>query len=235
MSSQRERRPQARLTSASLEDGTCATMREGVRAALAHGDQLVAAHLDDLRASASLACVSGCHHCCSLDVAATFPELAHLAAEIEATFAEPALAALRDRLAARVAEDAAQASGDRPLTGRPCPLLVDSLCSAYDARPLACRGWNSADVSPCIDAAATPAAVHFIPVHRVVRDTAHAISQGIQDGSREVGLDGGALDLPRALHALLEDRHGLTRAWLDGGQLPPSLRSRASGSRPFPA
>jgi hypothetical protein len=35
-----------------------------------------------------------------------------------------------------------------------CPLLVDDRCVGHPARPLACRGWNSADAQACREAAA---------------------------------------------------------------------------------
>lgn len=225
MSGSRCRIDQVARTGASLADGTQASMLHGARAALESNDALVAAHVAELRASSRLACASGCAHCCHVDVSASFPEIANLASFIEATFTDEAIAALKERLDVQCASDRTLGPWRRSTSSRRCSLLVDDACSAYEARPLACRGWNSADVAPCIVAFENPGSPPSIPVHRRIRDTALDVAGGIRDGAREHGLDDSPLDLPVALRALLAEGDDLISRWLAGRRLPPELAS----------
>jgi hypothetical protein len=169
-------------------------------------------------------------HCCHVDVSASFPEIANLASFIETTFSPDAIAELKVRLDVQCASDRTLSPRERSTSSRRCSLLVDDQCSAYEARPLACRGWNSADVAPCITAFQNPESPPSIPVHRHLRDAALDVAGGIRDGVREHGLDDSPLDLPVALRAMLRNREAMTSRWLAGKRLPRDL-----GSVPAPA
>jgi hypothetical protein len=87
------------------------------------------------------ACRAGCAHCCHFPVGVTFAEALLLHRTLAA---EPGLHA------AVLAN--ARADAERPwreLVGRPCPLLTDGRCSAYDSRPLPCRALASSDDAAC--------------------------------------------------------------------------------------
>ena len=45
---------------------------------------------------------------------------------------------------------------ERAVAGVPCPLLENERCTAYRARPIACRGANSADAGACQSVAGNP-------------------------------------------------------------------------------
>lgn len=194
------------------------------RAAHESHEREIAVHLDELRAAGRVACVAGCSACCRLEVAATFPEMARLAQFVDATFEPMARAALVGRLEAQ----AAVPGGGRTLPRPPCVLLVDDRCSAYEARPLACRGWTSADAAPCFVALEMPEAPPSIPVNGHVRRAAIESARGIGDGVRERGLDDDPLGLAPALLALLTDGAALSASWLGGAMLPPSLKLPAA-------
>ena len=198
------RRHQGRCALASLQAG------DVVGAAVAAAErnhELVADRLERLREEGRLACASGCSHCCTLEVNASLPELARVHAFVEGSFSADERAALRERLES-------WSPGDR------CALLVEGRCSAYEARPMACRGWNSADSEACRLAAESGSASPSIPVHREVRDTALALSESLRDAAAALDLDASAVDLRRALIGLLDGGEELVQAWLRGERLP---------------
>lgn len=98
---------------------------------------------------AALACAAGCTPCCYQVVGVTPAEQAVLA---EAIAAMPA--PRRKRLAARAKALAAKAAGLDPrqywAAKVPCAALAaDGRCLLHAARPLPCRGFNSADAGIC--------------------------------------------------------------------------------------
>ena len=100
---------------------------------------------------------------------------------------------------------------------------------------MACRGWNSSDVTSCIAAFDTPGAVPSIPVHRLLRDSSMSLASGIQDGARASGFDDALLDLPHALRAMLRDgvpgADALTDSWLAGKMLPVVMKAQPAPDR----
>lgn len=208
------RRHQARVGAERLAEGD--VLGAAAAAQERHGE-LVGNQLERLRDEGRLGCAAGCSHCCNLEVNASFPELARLRGFVEERFSPEERAALLERLRTH-----------RP--GSPCALLVDGLCSAYEARPLACRGWNSADSEACRLAALAPSRAPTIPVHRKVRDTALALAESLRDAAADRGLDSAALDLRLGLLGLLEGGEEAVERWLDGERLPPDWHS--SGDLP---
>ncbi len=98
--------------------------------------------------SAVLACAPGCNYCCHLAVSATPWEMVRLA-NVVAEWPDVQKQELIDRLMS-YCDLAAPHRAERFTRFRaPCPLLVEGLCSAYEARPLACRGRVSEDVDVC--------------------------------------------------------------------------------------
>ena len=231
MSHAQERRAQARRTGESLAEGTGEAVTRGGREAGESNDALVRAHVLGLRAASTLACVAGCSHCCHMEVSASYPEIAHLAEFIEQTFTSAAREAFDRRLDAQCVTLHGKTPFERLTSSTACALLVDGQCSAYEARPLACRGWNSADVAPCLVALEMPGAVPSVPVHRMIRDTSSALAAGVRDGARDAGLDDAPLDLPHALRATLRGGSAVTTRWLAGEMLPAVMKSKPAPER----
>jgi Fe-S-cluster containining protein len=97
-----------------------------------------------------LACLPGCAWCCHLTVVVSVPEVMRLAEHLRQTLSPAALDALQARCEARAAERKTVSIVRWERTRRePCVLLVDNQCSAYEARPLACRAANSVDAKAC--------------------------------------------------------------------------------------
>ncbi len=95
-------------------------------------------------------CQAGCAWCCHLTVVVSVPEVLRLVEHLRQTLSPDALLALRQRCEARVVERRSMSIVRWERTRRePCVLLVDQRCSAYVARPLACRAANSVDAKAC--------------------------------------------------------------------------------------
>lgn len=96
-------------------------------------------------ADVPIACGRGCAHCCNLWVDATAPEIFHLLASLDPGQRSLAVRQVEHALALT----AGQGFAARGAMVTPCPLLVDGICSAYDARPLNCRLAVSSDAGRC--------------------------------------------------------------------------------------
>jgi Fe-S-cluster containining protein len=108
-------------------------------------------------------CKKGCEWCCHQPVFAMTYELDFLNYFIENNFDEKKKSELKKR-----AEDKKSAFGFLTETKllnskHPCPLLEDGACSAYAARPMACRIYLSSDVNSCLRFYKKPADNNNIP------------------------------------------------------------------------
>jgi hypothetical protein len=97
---------------------------------------------------ARIACAKGCAHCCRSNfVGASIPEIVLQARRIREAWPDPA-GELRQRIDAAAFRTPDHGEASRVV---PCPVLGgDGACGAYDARPLACRGYVSVAVEACI-------------------------------------------------------------------------------------
>ena len=203
---------------ATVRDGTARIVVGTLSAAGASGKlgplfdavmRFVAGLIDDMAekepAPQPIACRKGCAFCCAngpIDV--TPLEVLGIVHHVALAFDE---GAMRDLLAAVMADDG------RTVT--PCPLLKDKQCSVYAARPLACRGINSYNATKC------EMKMKFGVGDTIVTGWVHpwkiseAAREGIEQGAHELGLDGRALDLRRALKIAFADTDAVER-WLAG-------------------
>jgi Fe-S-cluster containining protein len=90
------------------------------------------------------ACRAGCFFCCFQPVEASLPEVLLIAEELGRSVPAAEMAALRVRIGRH--KEAVRAN---PEGNALCPLNVDGRCQVYDARPLACRGYNAVDAQAC--------------------------------------------------------------------------------------
>jgi len=129
-----------------------------------------------------LDCKAGCDHCCHTIVMATAPEILALHQFILDTFSTEQLQTLKARLDAYEQTMAPLREKKHFFEVVPCPLLQDSLCTAYEARPLWCRGRNSRDVNACELANVEPDAVNVFPLFASQWQIHRAVQQGMSHG-----------------------------------------------------
>jgi hypothetical protein len=93
---------------------------------------------------------------------------------------------------------------ERDRIRRRCPLLVDDRCSVHSVRPLACRGWNSFDVSACEKDSLRPEEDASVEIPALPYSAARALCFGIVAGLRLRALEYELVHLPTALAIGLE-------------------------------
>jgi hypothetical protein len=161
---------------------------------------------------AQVECRKGCAFCCHLNVVVTVLEAVRIVAEMAAS-------RIADRRAA-IAETARAVHGlgpgARQARRRPCPLLVDAGCSAYEARPLACRSLLSTSAALCeADFLAPPDSGQALrtPSLDLPRLLAAGHISGQMAALRDLGLAGHLVELTTTLDRLESDPGALLR-WL---------------------
>jgi len=193
--------------------------REAMAIAEAAFAKLCADDAGVARAVANLHCKKYCAHCCYKSVGATPDEVFTLAAYIE----ESAGLRARTRLVRRLREldrkTRGLSPGERGAANLACALLVGRLCMAHPARPAACRGFNSRDVTACQHSlrrrdVQIPV---FLAQYRIFAD-AHL---GLRAGLGDVGLRAGPFELTAALRIALEVPDAAGR-WLAGEDVFPA-------------
>ncbi len=109
------------------------------------------------------ACKKGCHWCCHQPVFALEYELDYLRDFISRNFD----AETQKRIVFRAAEKRNKLetlSGESLLNSKfPCPLLDNGICTAYSARPVACRIYLSSNLESCLNFYENPANKKSIP------------------------------------------------------------------------
>ncbi len=148
-----------------------------VAASLRRHDTLAAAAL--AASGARVACRRGCAWCCQFRVSARAVEVLHLAAWITTHLPPAQVTAVRDQAAAHAKRLATMTVERRLRTNLACPLLVDDACSAWEARPLACRAFHATDADGCRDSVLDPDRDDVPPALVPAVD---AVSRGHRDG-----------------------------------------------------
>lgn len=152
--------------------------------------------------SARLHCRRGCSYCCHLPVETSTAEAARALEYARGELNAAEFRALRARI--REAARAYPLAPDRPpAQSPPCPFLEDDACLVHPVRPLACRGWNSSDVSACIEAYERGVTAVRVPVDSRIRAVYANASEALLRGLDRAGA-GRPAHLVPALAALIE-------------------------------
>ncbi len=161
--------------------------------------------IDGPERARSLDCGRGCDSCCHLPV-----ETCRAEASWALEFARKNLNAaefidLKHRI--REAAVAYPLPPDQPPAHNPrCPFLNDSACLVYPARPLACRGWNSSDVSACREAHQRGVAEVTVPVDTRIRGVYANASEALLRGLTRLDRDQPMHLVPALAALILLDR-----------------------------
>lgn len=160
------------------------------------------------------ACRPGCDFCCYAVVPCKIPDLIALLEHIGSTFSQAQLEGLRNRLYDYERAVAPRFGRQLHTVRAACPLLVNRLCTVYEARPLRCRGVFSLDARGCEISRDDPDG--HLPVIPSLARIAHAAQAGIDQVLTAQGYAAGLYDMARALKMALDDPK-LVDDWLEGG------------------
>jgi hypothetical protein len=210
-------------------DATVTTLTGGTdvdscTALVAKADRHFEATFEQLRQKgAPIACKSGCSFCCHLRVTVTAPEaialFRYLRSQIPASRAQQ----IEQRVLANAEQIAQMTQEQHWSTNVKCAFLVDGVCSAYHARPLACALHHSLDVDACEQAFENPAD-HSMGIRKlnVIEDTMGATHAGLKQALGELELNHAPMELHTAVAAILRDQSLIAR-WRSGRPLlkPP--------------
>lgn len=162
-----------------------------------------------------LHCKEACWYCCCKpNVLTSIPELVRILEYVRTTFTLDAMSALKER----AQRYAAQMKGRRfedPLNDSvPCPLLVEGRCSAYEVRPLICRGYNSTNVNACRTAHENADAL--VPTFALLKDVTGGATVGAAQCLKAAGFNDSLVDLGTALHIALAAGDGFADEIIEG-------------------
>jgi len=160
----------------------------------------------------AIACTKGCAYCCHVSVTATAPEVFLVASRIRELppqdFDEMVM-----RVRAADQRTREMSSQQRARHKIPCAMLKNNLCSVYDSRPGACRGFTSVSVEACRDGFnGLPAQVNTPAVWTTLR-SAH--KQALWGALAAVNLPTECYEFHHALRIALELPDAENR-WLAG-------------------
>lgn len=182
------------------------------------------AALDGTPESDKIDCKPGCNFCCYRVIPVDIPEVLRTAAYITEHLSDEQISALKQRLYVYERLVARNFGHGLSLLRPKCPLLVDGLCSAYEARPLVCRGTFSFEVEKCEEAKRNPLqhrgaqrqipSSGDFPVVRSRIELAMAAQGAMDQALGESGLPAGTHDFARALRIALENPE-TTKEWLE--------------------
>lgn len=184
---------------------TAAEVHAAFRVALASYDQLNEQTIQ--QTGARLDCCAGCSICCSLRIEVYAHEVFLIADHILATFSDPELFALKERLAAHSEKVLALTPAEHAMQNHVCPLLQkDGRCSVYPVRPQTCRRHHSLDVTACQFAYDHPTDLDFPSPHhpelfRVLTEAMRLNTEAYA----QLGFDTTVYELGTALEEALSD------------------------------
>jgi len=186
-------------------------------------DGALATVMDEYRPP--LHCREGCSYCCCKPgVLTSIPELLRILDHVQSTFSADGIAGLHERARRYAGLIAGRSFNDPVNESVPCPLLVDGRCSAYDVRPLTCRGYNSMSVYACQRAHENRDAL--IPIFSMLKDVTDGATVGLAQGLKAAGFNDSLVDLGSALNIALAAGDGFSEAMIDGGEaLSPAENS----------
>lgn len=141
-----------RLGQAAISDGfTSEAVAGGIGQLLSAIDGLIDSLLQQAgRSGVQVDCTKGCAWCCHQPVFANTFELQYLTDYIRKNFSPERISMILEKAGAKNRLVAPMTEKQMLNHKSPCPLLEEGACSAYAARPMACRIYLSSSVASCI-------------------------------------------------------------------------------------
>ena len=171
-------------------------------------------------AKLAVACHLGCNYCCHQRVEIRPYEAFVLADHIHARMTAAQQIEVKRKLTANLAHIAPLAPLQHTQAGIACALLVDGVCSVYEARPAACRKYYSLSVETCRTAFEHPTEPISGPLEDDnLRLAGNAVALGYARGVEESGRDA--------------NRYELHAALLDAMENPKSAKRYRNGKKAF--
>lgn len=167
------------------------------------------------------ACRPRCSYCCRLRVEIRPHEAFVLAHHVRTRLAEALRQRVLDRLAHNLTRIRWLSAAEHNAARVECALLQDGLCTAYEARPAACRKYYSLREATCRAVHDDPAAPRTGPLEDDhVRLAGNAVALGHAQGCADAGFDAEPYELHFALHHALRGSQA-ERRYRDGKRAFP--------------
>lgn len=205
----------ARLNTRQAMKGKPEDALELVKAVYAHGDSVAAETKQKLPPDKPLACRRGCSYCCQVRADASPAEVLYLAAFIRTTFTPEQFEETLQRISALMAQPERLTEHGRVAGHVPCPLLIEGECSAYQARPIVCRGWTSLSVDGCEYSANHPGCQDRVLLYFPGSQVWKSLLAGVVEGTQDCGKQYEPQELVTALHVALT-HDDATQRWFAG-------------------
>lgn len=163
---------------------------------------------------AKVDCMAGCAFCCCQRIGVRAHEVLMLVRWLRDHRSAEELAALQEKAETAAAGLADMTYKERGAARTPCVLLAkDGTCSAYEARPAACRRYLSGNVRACEDLWRGTPGEHAIQYPIIAEAGRHAAA-ALHNEFIGRDYDGFSYDLLPALAEALADTAGSVNRWL---------------------
>ncbi len=158
------------------------------------------------RQNRSVACFNGCHWCCHQAVFANSYELHYLSEKIKLKFEDNELLDLSERTKAKSDKTEVLTEEEVLKFKSPCPLLINGSCSAYEARPMACRIYLSTQLETCLEFYQNPESKDNYPalIEFPLR-AGQMMNEGFRAALKEIGVETAEFRLETGLNILLNN------------------------------
>ncbi len=156
------------------------------------------------RKNRSVACFNGCHWCCHQAVFANSYELHYLSEKIKLNFDDKEILSLAERVTTKSAKTDVLTEEEVLKFKSPCPLLINGSCSAYEARPMACRIYLSTQLETCLEFYQHPENEDNYPalIDFPLR-AGQMMNEGFRAALKEIGVETAEFRLETGLNILL--------------------------------
>lgn len=158
------------------------------------------------RQNIKVACFKGCQWCCHQAVFANSYELHFLSERIKILFNSEELAGIIAKTDAKYTITSELPEVEILKYKAPCPLLRDGACSAYAARPMACRIYLSTKLETCLEFFHHPEnEFNFPALIDFPLRAGRMLNEGFRAALKESGIDTAEFKLEDGLRIVLNN------------------------------